>query len=288
MNSQDNLIRPIAQGDAFLQGFNRVKGAEDGFGIAWLGQSGFLVGWKGHTLLFDPYLSDSLTRKYENTEKPHIRMTAKVIDPEKLDFVDVVTSSHNHTDHLDAETLKPLMKINPRLQIVIPEANRSFVVDRLECDPDWPTGLDAGGDIDVGPFQFHAVPAAHEDLSKDEQGRLHYLGYVVEFGGWTIYHSGDTLWYEGMEDILSKWSIDVAILPINGRAPERKVSGNLWGREAARLAKSISARCVVPCHYDMFTFNTATPEEFVQTCKEIGQPFRVLQAGEILRIPKTQ
>jgi L-ascorbate metabolism protein UlaG (beta-lactamase superfamily) len=27
--------------------------------------------------------------------------------PERLDFMDVVTSSHNHTDHLDVETLIP-------------------------------------------------------------------------------------------------------------------------------------------------------------------------------------
>ena len=46
-------------------------------------------------------------------------------------------------------------------------------------------------------------------------------------------------------------------LPINGRAPERRVAGNLSGAEAARLAKSIGARLVIPCHYEMFEFNTA-------------------------------
>ena len=40
-------------------------------------------------------------------------MTARVIDPARLDIVDVVTSSHNHTDHLDAETLWPLLAANP-------------------------------------------------------------------------------------------------------------------------------------------------------------------------------
>ena len=74
-----------------------------------VGQSGYLVKWKGHRLLIDPYLSDSLTRKYAGTDKPHVRMTARVIAPEQLDFIDVVTSSHNHTDHLDAETLGPLL-----------------------------------------------------------------------------------------------------------------------------------------------------------------------------------
>ena len=55
--------------------------------------------WNDHHLLLDPYLSDSLTRKYAATDKPHVRMTELVIDPARLDFIDAVTSSHNHTDH---------------------------------------------------------------------------------------------------------------------------------------------------------------------------------------------
>ena len=45
-------------------------------------------------MLFDPYLSDSLTAKYADTDKPHVRITERVIDPESLDFIDVATSSH--------------------------------------------------------------------------------------------------------------------------------------------------------------------------------------------------
>src|SRR5688500_14324723 len=103
--------------------------------VWWLGQSGFLVQWRGRHLLVDPYLSDSLTKKYAGTEKPHIRMTERVIAPQKLTFVDVVTSTHNHTDHLDAETLRPILSANSKAKLVIPEANRAFVVDRLKIDP---------------------------------------------------------------------------------------------------------------------------------------------------------
>ncbi|HRX81453.1 MAG TPA: hypothetical protein P5307_20430, partial [Pirellulaceae bacterium] len=85
---------------------------------------------------------------------------------------------------------------------------------------------------------------------------------------------------EGMANRLRSWKIDIAILPINGRAPERRVAGNLWGREAAQLGKDIFAGIVIPCHYDMFEFNTASPDEFVEECKRISQPFRVLKCGE--------
>jgi L-ascorbate metabolism protein UlaG (beta-lactamase superfamily) len=79
---------------------------------------------------------------------------------------------------------------------------------------------------------------------------------------------------------LRQWKIDVALLPINGRRPERRVAGNLWGREAANLANAIGASTVIPCHYDMFEFNTENPEEFEITCQALGQTHHTLQAGQ--------
>jgi L-ascorbate metabolism protein UlaG (beta-lactamase superfamily) len=88
-----------------------------------------LLQWQGIHVLLDPYLSDSLTKKYRQTDKPHVRMTELVIDPARLSFTDIATSTHNHTDHLDAETLCPILQGNPSLKLIIPEANRAFVAD---------------------------------------------------------------------------------------------------------------------------------------------------------------
>ncbi|MCU0880565.1 MAG: hypothetical protein MUF06_22580, partial [Pirellulaceae bacterium] len=44
-------------------------------------------------------------------------------------------------------------------------------------------------------FDFYGVPAAHNEIERDEHGNLKYMGYIVKFGKWTLYHSGDTLWY---------------------------------------------------------------------------------------------
>jgi L-ascorbate metabolism protein UlaG (beta-lactamase superfamily) len=78
---------------------------------------------------------------------------------------------------------------------------------------------------------------------------------------------------------LGCFDVDVALLPINGDRPERRVAGNLNGREAATLAKEIGAGVVIPCHYEMFEFNTASPDEFIQTARKLKQPFRLLRAG---------
>jgi len=166
------------------------------------------------------------------------------------------------------------------LKLVIPEANRAFVADRLKIDPAMPIGLNDGSMVDLCGIRFSGVASAHEALDRDERGRAKYLGFILQFGGWTIYHSGDTVRYEGMSAKLRPFKIDVALLPINGRAPERRVPGNLFGREAAQLARDIEAKLVIPCHFEMFEFNTASPDEFVQHCRKLGQQFKVLRCGE--------
>jgi L-ascorbate metabolism protein UlaG (beta-lactamase superfamily) len=277
------LIQPLLADDALTRD---IEATNPGRGVAlwWLGQSGFLAKSAAGTVLFDPYLSDSLTKKYHGTEKPHVRMTARAIDPATLRGVDVVTSSHNHTDHLDADTLLPLLGANPTATLVIPEANREFVAERLGCAPTWPRGLSDGETLSVGDISIHAVPAAHNEIERDAQGRCRYLGYVVRLGDVAIYHSGDTLRYDGMAERLRPLAIDVALLPINGNRPERRVAGNLRGDDAAQLAHDIGARLVVPCHYEMFEFNTESPELFVATCQRLGVEHRVLRCGERMHI----
>jgi len=249
------------------------------FHLWWLGQSGFLLQWNGKRVLIDPYLSDSLTKKYLTTDKPHTRMSELVVKPELLRDISVVTSSHNHTDHLDAETLVPVLKNNPGITFIIPEANRDFVVERIKCEKDFPVGLNDKQSVTIDGFTFHGVPAKHNEIERDGNGNCKYMGYVIEFGKYKIYHSGDTLWFDGMVDILKKFAVNVAILPINGNKPERKVAGNLDCKEAAELGKAIGAGCVIPCHYDMFTFNTADVNEFVNEAKKIGQRYVILKGG---------
>ena len=275
------MIQPFAQDDAFLADVARPDDTLGELCIWWLGQSGFLVRHEGSLLLLDPYLSDSLTEKYAATDKPHTRMTARVIDPARLRGISIITSSHNHTDHLDADTLLPLFAANPGAQFVIPEANREFVANRLGCEESWPIGVDDGRTVIVAGWQFTGIAAAHNERQTDVLGRHHFLGYIIRRGPWTLYHSGDTLLYPGLTDTLAEHAVDVALLPINGNKPERRVAGNLDGREAAQLAHDIGAGIVIPHHFEMFEFNTADPKDlFIPHCEELGQPYKVLRAGE--------
>ena len=234
-----------------------IEPSTAGTHVWWLGQSGFLIGSEGRHLLVDPYLSDSLTAKYEGTDTPHVRLTARVVAPERLAFVDVVLSTHGHTDHLDAETLQAI-----GAPVVAPTGIVELARERSGGEV---TGISEGETVEVGGFRVTAVPAEHPGD--------HCLGYVIGAGERRIYHSGDTTWVDpGVR------GVDVAFLPINGKL------GNLDGPEAARLAQTVEAALAVPCHYDMFEFNTASPEAFVAECERLGQPYCVLRQGERLTL----
>jgi L-ascorbate metabolism protein UlaG (beta-lactamase superfamily) len=274
------MIKPFLSNDAFLADVDAAPRDPSVFHLWWLGQSGYLLRWRDEAVLLDPYLSDSLTRKYAGTDKPHVRMTEQVINPARLGFVGWATASHQHTDHLDPDTLQALRAANPALRLVFPEAHRALAAQRSGLPDAQLHGLDAGGRLTLGAFEIEAVRAAHENLDTDPAGQMLYLGFFLRFGPFTLYHSGDTVRFAGMERALAGARPSVALLPINGRAPERRVAGNLTGREAAQLAHDIGAAVVIPGHYEMFEFNTASPADFTHECNQLGQRYAVLRAGE--------
>jgi hypothetical protein len=272
------MIKAQRKDKALIEDILQHEDASD-MHIWWLGQSGYLVQYQGKRLLIDPYLSDSLTKKYKDTEKPHERISELVVDPAELPCIDFITSSHNHTDHLDAETIIPILKNSPACKIIIPEANRAFVTNRLQISLDKPIGLNDGESYAENEFRFTALPAAHNTIDRNEEGKCLYLGYFIEVGPYKIYHSGDTLYFEGMEELINHFQPHLALLPINGNEPSRKVAGNLNAKEAVALAKASKIAFVVPCHYDLFAFNTADVNEFIAEAKKMEQPYLVLELG---------
>ena len=151
------MISAYKKDETLIAEMDSLLTDEKQFHLWWLGQSGYLLQWKGKRILIDPYLSDSLTKKYSATDKPHTRISELVIRPELLKNILGVTSSHNHTDHLDAETLMPVLKNNPGIQFIIPEANRNFVAERVKCEKDFPIGLNDGKSVTIDGFNKSTI-----------------------------------------------------------------------------------------------------------------------------------
>ena len=98
------MIEPLFSDNALLADIHLAPRDASRLDLWWLGQSGFLLQVGRRRIVFDPYLSDSLARKYAATPKPHDRMSRRVVDPAKLTGIDLVTSTHGHTDHLDGHS----------------------------------------------------------------------------------------------------------------------------------------------------------------------------------------
>jgi L-ascorbate metabolism protein UlaG (beta-lactamase superfamily) len=232
--------------------------------IWWLGQAGFAIRSRDSYLMIDPYLSDHLARKYAGTELSHVRMMQAPIAPNAIRDLGFVLCTHRHSDHMDPGTLPVLQANNPKCLFAIPRAEREHALG-IGLEEERVLGMDDGESVDLGSgIRVTAVAAAHEELSVNEKGENRFLGYIVSLGELRIYHSGDTVPYEGLEDRLAGKGIHVALLPINGRDEFRRsknIAGNLTFAEAVSLCEKAAIPHTIGHHFGMFEFNTVEPEE---------------------------
>jgi L-ascorbate metabolism protein UlaG (beta-lactamase superfamily) len=254
----------------------------EGLSLYWLGQAGFVIDAGGRRLVIDPYLSDSLAEKYRGRLYPHQRMMAAPVTTDALGDIDLVLSTHQHTDHMDPQTLQPLFGVRPEIKLVAPLAAEEEALKRSGIGPDRLLLLDAGDRINPLPgVSITATRSAHETLERDAAGHYKFLGYVIEIGGVRLWHSGDTIPYDGMIDEVAALKPDIALLPVNGRSAEllaNGVPGNLALAEAIDITKGIGAKALVAHHFGMFSFNTADPAEIDRAASRMQGP-RLLRAA---------
>jgi L-ascorbate metabolism protein UlaG (beta-lactamase superfamily) len=233
--------------------------------LIWLGQAGFIIETGGLRLLIDPYLSDSLLRQFPpDSVYPHYRMMPPPVLPSELGHIDLVLSTHYHGDHLDEDTLRPPLTDNPRLRLLAPEATRDLALDLTGIAQDRFIGIDAGETFSPAPgIGITATRAAHETLERDADGRHVFLGYVISGPDGAIWHSGDSIPFDGLADELKALKPDFALMPVNGRRPDLAVNnivGNFNATEAIDIARKVGCASLIMHHYGMFAFNTVPPE----------------------------
>jgi L-ascorbate metabolism protein UlaG (beta-lactamase superfamily) len=260
-------------------------------GLVWLGQAGFWIETGAHRVLIDPYLSDSLARKYQGQPNDHRRMMPPPVLPDDLPRPDIVLVTHAHTDHMDPDTLAPLARRFPDLPFVVPAARLDTSRDRIS-----PTAtlvpVDAGQVIAPLPgLTLSVLPAAHEALDRDTAGNHLFLGYAIRSCGITIYHSGDCIPYDGLAAAVHDLAADIALLPVNGRDTARLSSGipgNFTLPEAMDLARSAEIPFLIPHHFGMFAFNTLTEADIDRAAQASAAP-RIVKPtpGKVIRVQGT-
>lgn len=262
----------------------------DPVAIYWLGQAGFVISGAGRRIAIDPYLSDSLARKYRGKRFSHERMMPAPVEADQLPPLDLVLCTHQHTDHMDAETLRPIATKDPGVGFVVPEASLDEARRRIDVGDERLVPLDAGCTVEpVTGIRVSAIRAAHESLETDADGHHRYLGYVVAIGGVTILHPGDTVPYDGQVAEIAAHAPDIALLPVNGRSAAMGaagIAGNLTLDEALDLCDACGIPVMIAHHYGMFAFNTVSPES-IDEHKPANVRLERAQVGTEYRVDST-
>ena len=262
--------------------------------IKFLGQAGILIRGKKATIIIDPYLSNFVVTGGYGSAELFSRNFPPPIRSGNLPAIDAVFITHDHADHCDLDTLRVIAANNPKCFFIGPKPVRNHleVLDNFRKQlvvPSPKTSMLAGNP----GIEYCSLPSAHYKIEQNSQsGEYEYLGYLIRLDDFVIYHSGDTILYNGIvENILKPgWEIDIACLPVNGRDDKREqlgIVGNLNAHEAVDLALAIKARMLIPMHNDLFTINQEDPELVKEAFSKVkGIEIKQMAPGETLLYKK--
>jgi L-ascorbate metabolism protein UlaG (beta-lactamase superfamily) len=271
----DELIRAIASQQIPL----------DAVGVWFLNQFGYVFkGANGVTVYVDPYLSDALEEATRGRTDEHVRTFLPPIQGWQVTNADYVFTTHNHLDHLDPKAVQEIATASPGAKFVAPPVCKSVLLD-LGISEDRILPLGAGKTLDLERLCATATPGAHETFDVDPEHGHVYVGFVLEFPGVTVWHSGDTVVFDGLVDLVRSYHPDLVFLPINGRnyfKLRSNIRGNMNYVEAADVAAELGADIVFPSHWGQHECNTENPGTFVDYLAQRHryQRFRILAPGE--------
>jgi L-ascorbate 6-phosphate lactonase len=223
--------------------------------LSWLGHAGFTVRFADILFVVDPYLPADVPSD-----------------------VDLILCTHPHQRHMHAPTLASMLKASPHVKVVIPKSAAEqarlagVAFDRM-------TTTDAGLRVEYfknGQYgRVYAAPSAHPGLDWTPLGGYPYLGYLMRFGPYTVYHAGDCAPYDELAANLRPYNVTVALLPVGGH--------NFGIADAAALAAEIGAKWVIPMHYE----NAGDAERFINHMLGFhpAQKFKVFEQGESWVVP---
>ena len=287
------MIQPVNSGRALLEEIDQTITATPT--LWWLGHAGFIVRFATITFYIDPFLSASSGRVLSAHGE---RLIAAPLDASAVRHADLILATHAHPGHLDAPAIVDMLASSKQAKLVLPK-NAAEQAHSAGVPYNRMTTTDAGLRIEYFKENLYgrvyAIPSAHPQLDWTADGGYPYLGYVIRFGRWTIYHAGDCAMYDGLADRLRPFNVSVALLPVGG--------ANFSTNQAAQLAHDIGAVWVVPMHYGMFggpnlkCGSAAAPhgdstagEESDFVAHVLGhrpeQRFKVFQAGEKWTVPE--
>ncbi|MFY2562414.1 MBL fold metallo-hydrolase [Corallococcus terminator] len=235
--SPDHAPVPRVEPDLALLATPPAPG--EGARLTWLGHASWLVQLDGLSLLIDPVLRDAINVVIHRNVPPGVPI-------DKLPPIAASLVSHNHYDHLDLPTLTDV-----GAPIVTGLGHAPvFKGSKLAV-----TELDWWQSTQVGPVTVHYVPSQHwSRRGLNDANEMLWGGFVVEGSSARVYHSGDTAWFDGFQEIGRRFpKLDAALLPIGAYDPEWFMSRqHMNPEEAVRAFEALGAREFLAMHWGTF------------------------------------
>lgn len=203
--------------------------------ITFLGHAAFTFTHGDHTLAVDPFLSGNPTAEAAGLTKESINPTH-------------IALTHGHADHV-GDTLEIGTRCGSQLIAAFEICEWAAKLGHEAVNPGNP-----GGRVET---DFGWVAFTHAFHSSSFEGEYMGMpcGLVLNIGGKTIYHTGDTGLFSDMALIGELYEPDVVILPIGDRFT--------MGPELAnRAAQMVKAPLAIPCHYGTWDIIDVDPARF--------------------------
>jgi L-ascorbate metabolism protein UlaG (beta-lactamase superfamily) len=216
--------------------------------IRFLGHAAFELTEGDTRILIDPFL----------TGNPKAAAKADELDPTHI-FL-----THGHADHY-GDVVDIAKRTNAQV-VAITELAGELQEEGVEnvSDPN------LGGTVQFGSASVRLVPAWH--TSTTPKGMVNTpAGLVINLGGKTVYHLGDTALFSDLKLVADRDDIDVALMCIGGHYTMDR-------RDAAAAADLVGASTVIPCHYNTFPPIEADAEAFKSDVK--GSEVVILDPGQ--------
>jgi L-ascorbate metabolism protein UlaG (beta-lactamase superfamily) len=248
-------------------------------GVTFIGHSSFFVQIGGLNVVVDPNFARWLF-VLKRLRHPGLRVS-------DLPPIDAVLVTHAHFDHLHRPSLRAIARATRRLSgerpvMICPQNVRDLVFDlgfERVVELQWWEAARMGG------VEITATPANHWGARVIRDMHRGFGGYVLRAGKHSIYHSGDTAYFEGFHEIGNRLRPEVAMLPIGAYHPESFRAVHTSPEDAVQAFCDLKARWMVPMHYGTFKLSHEPMEEPVQRLLEdaarngISDKILVLEEG---------
>jgi L-ascorbate metabolism protein UlaG (beta-lactamase superfamily) len=227
-------------------------------GVTFIGHASFFVQMGGKNVLIDPNFARWLFL-LKRLRRPGLRVA-------DLPPIDLVLVSHAHFDHLHRPSLRALVQNNLRKRGVAPAIVIPTHVSDLVSDLGFSEiiELDWWNTSRHGDLSVTHVPSRHWGARILKDSHRGYGGFVLQGGKHSLYHAGDTAYFEGFSEIGRRLAPGVALLPIGAYNPEQFRNVHTNPADATQAFLDLKSRWMVPMHYGTFRLSHEPVDEPLQ------------------------